>query len=637
MNEIICPLCGKPNPPDREICQFCDAPLKTTGFLASPDDQDIFGQFPPPTSQGGEPSDQSAQPESTSSLEQAIPDWLKQTEANFLEGDEKESGDLTSDQVSEEIDTLLKQPFTPAEEEQPVIDDEWLASLLAEAGVGELAQEIQPEQTMGELPEEDESAKFAQVSAEPEESELPPPVELEKPEWLTNLEAASTIKLEGGMQPSEVKYLGEKKTGLEEGDTKAPEPPEVPEWVGKSSFAESPPAIEQPDAKESEPPLAPAEIPGWLEALRPAEEKAKPTGPVEDISAADIVTAGPLVGLRGVISAHPSAIQVRRPPTYSIKLRVTDEQRARVEMMQELLAEEQKPKPLPSKPIITYRHILRLVVAALLILPIIWMIVFRNDKSSIPQSGNIPGVIDFTQLVQRLPPGAPVLLAFDYEPGFSGELNVAISALLTQLFSKNAYLTLVTTTPSGPALAESFMNNTSAGGNVASAAYSNYTDLGYIPGSTMGLLGLASSPRSVLPYSLDGKNVWAVAPLNTVTTVADFDAVIVITNDPDIARAWIEQVGQKLQGQDKPLLIVTSTQAEPLIRPYYEASPAQVQGMVAGLAGGLAYGRAVGSQSQNGIGDAFSIAITVSVLIILVGSIISLVLMMAAANKPKED
>jgi len=637
MNEIICPLCGKPNPPDREICQFCDAPLKTTGFLASPDDQDIFGQFPPPSSQGGEPSDQSAQPESTSSLEQAIPDWLKQTEANFLEGDEKEPGDLTSDKVSEEIDALLKQPFTPAEGEQPVIDDEWLASLLAEAGVGELAQEFQPEQPVGELPEEGETAEIEQVGAEPEESEPPPQVEPEKPEWLTNLEAASTIKLEGGMQPSEVKHLGEKKTGLEEGETKALEPTEVPEWVGKSSFAESPPAIEQPETNESEPPLAPAEIPGWLEALRPVEEKAKPTGPMEDISAADIVTAGPLVGLRGVISAHPSAIQVRKPPTYSIKLRVTDEQRARVEMMQELLAEEQKPKPLPSKPIITYRHILRLVVAVLLILPIIWMIVFRSDKSSIPQSGNIPGVIDFTQQVQRLPAGAPVLLAFDYEPGFSGELNVAISALLTQLFGKNTYLTLVTTTPSGPALAESFMSNASAGGNVASAAYSNYTDLGYIPGGTMGLLGLASSPQSVLPYALDGKNVWAVAPLNTVTTIADFDAVIVITDDPDIARAWIEQVGQKLQGQDKPLLIVTSTQAEPLIRPYYEATPAQVQGMVAGLAGGLAYGRAVGSQPANRIGDALSIAVTVSVLIILAGSIISLALMLAATNKQKED
>lgn len=83
MNEINCPLCGKPNPPDREVCQFCEAPLKTTGFIASPEDQDIFDQLPPPSDQAGEPSAQAAQPGSASSLEQAIPDWLKQTEANF--------------------------------------------------------------------------------------------------------------------------------------------------------------------------------------------------------------------------------------------------------------------------------------------------------------------------------------------------------------------------------------------------------------------------------------------------------------------------------------------------------------------------------------------------------------------------
>jgi hypothetical protein len=104
----------------------------------------------------------------------------------------------------------------------------------------------------------------------------------------------------------------------ETGAAETPVPPEIPEWISKVSFEES-----QPSPKEPEPPIARAEIPGWLEALRPSEEVA-PTGPMEDVSAADIVTAGPLVGLRGVISAHPSAIQARKPPTYSIKLRVTE-------------------------------------------------------------------------------------------------------------------------------------------------------------------------------------------------------------------------------------------------------------------------------------------------------------------------
>jgi hypothetical protein len=35
MTDVICPLCGKPNPPDRDECRFCLAPLKSGGFIAS--------------------------------------------------------------------------------------------------------------------------------------------------------------------------------------------------------------------------------------------------------------------------------------------------------------------------------------------------------------------------------------------------------------------------------------------------------------------------------------------------------------------------------------------------------------------------------------------------------------------------
>jgi hypothetical protein len=215
-------------------------------------------------------------------------------------------------------------------------------------------------------------------------------------------------------------------------------------------------------------------------------------------------------------------------------------------------------------------------------------------------------------------------------------MNLAVSTLLNQLMLKNLYFTLVTTTPSGPALAEGLIDDiTQEGGGLGS--YSNYTNLGYIPGGTLGLLGLANSPKSVLPYSLDSVNVWATAPLNTISAINDFSVVIVLTNDPDTARSWIEQVGPVLRKDETPLLMVTSSQAEPLVRPYYEAQPKQVQGMVAGLVGGLAYGRTVGNIQQNGAWDAYSVGITISALIILVGSIIGVVVKMPSSNKKKEE
>jgi hypothetical protein len=642
MTDIICPLCGKPNPPDKEECKYCQAPLKTGGFVASPEGDDELQKIFSTSDENVEPEKPTAS--TPSNLEQAIPDWLKETEANFLQKSEDEPEEPAADEFSEQLDSLLTPPAEPPNPAGQAIDDEWLENLLVDAGVNEPAQAApagppedelsgEPAEEPTEQPQqEEEQREPPPFTLSPEEKEAAPAEDTQKPEWLTKLEATSNLKLEGGIPPGEPEQLITPPT---ESIEEEPQPETPPEWLAKSAPEETPePPTETKKPAEGE--IAPAELPGWLEALRPSED-VTPTGPVEDVSSEDIVTAGPLVGLRGVISAHPSAIKARKPPTYSIKLRVTDEQKARVEMMEELLAEEEKPTPLPSPPIITSRHIFRLIVAVILLLPIIWMIITKSRNSSDPQPGNIPGVVDFTQQIQRLAIGVPVLVAFDYEAGFSGEMNLAISNMIAQLMTKSAYLTIVATIPSGPALAESMIADVYSQQAGSSQSYPYYADLGYIPGGTLGLLGFANSPKSILPYALSGYNVWAGTPLNTILAVEDFNAVIVVTNDADIARIWIEQVGTHLQAYGKPLLFVTSAQAEPLIYPYYQATPSQVQGMVAGLAGGAAYGRIIGNIPQNGVWDAYSIGVTISILILLIGSVVGGVMKMLASNKKENS
>ena len=113
MTDIICPLCGKPNSPDRDECQYCQAPLKTSGFLPPAGDQDEFGQLLSPSGSADEGIGLPAQPESTSPFEDAIPDWLKETEAGFLEKSDAEPEEPASEGVSAQIDSLLSQPPIP--------------------------------------------------------------------------------------------------------------------------------------------------------------------------------------------------------------------------------------------------------------------------------------------------------------------------------------------------------------------------------------------------------------------------------------------------------------------------------------------------------------------------------------------
>lgn len=646
MTDIICPLCGKPNPPDLEECKFCQAPLKTGGFIAPSEGEDELDKLNSLSGEGGKADKQAEVPGTPSNLEQFVPDWLKQTEANFLDQSETtpakgKTEQRDQDQIPEQFDSSETPPPAHPSGHENDIDDDWLANLLSEAGVNEPDQSGTPEQAaaepvegaVAESPEEQPQEEFHEndkaLTEEPvEEEQATPTLPSEKPAWLTSLEASSTIKLEGVVPPPEMHP--EQPFVDEAGEQKEEEPPTPPDWLKLSAPEET-----APPSKESEPELSPAELPSWLEALRPSEAVA-PTGPVEDVSTADIVTAGPLVGLRGVISTHPSAIRARKPPTYSIKLKVTDEQKARVEMMEELLAGEDKPIPLPTQPIITSRYIFRIIVAASLLLPILWMIITKRQDANPPQTGNIPGVVEFTQEIQKLPNGAAVLVAFDYEAGFSGELNIAINNVIAQLMNKNAYLALVATNPSGPALGESTIRNVHSVLTGNTTTYSSYANLGYIPGGVMGLAGLAASPKSVVPYSLTSEPVWASPPLNTIDTIKDFNAVIVLTNDSDTARIWVEQIGPQLQQADRPLLFVSSSQAEPLILPYYQATPSQVQGMIGGLAGGVAYARSVGNMQQNGVWDAYSVGVTVSFLIIIIGSVAGGVVKSLPADKKKE-
>jgi len=197
MTDIICPLCGKPNPSDLDECKYCQAPLKAGGFIASPEGENEL--IEPTTSYPmGEEDKQPAVPDARSSLEQAIPDWLKETEASFLghtEGEPSigEPEEPSFDQYSNQIDSFLNPPPTSPSTREPAIDDEWLASLLAEAGAGEPDQAASPDEPLQVPVSENVTDAEEIVEGSIEEEQPSGSIPVEKPDWLTSLEASSTI------------------------------------------------------------------------------------------------------------------------------------------------------------------------------------------------------------------------------------------------------------------------------------------------------------------------------------------------------------------------------------------------------------------------------------------------------------
>jgi hypothetical protein len=372
--------------------------------------------------------------------------------------------------------------------------------------------------------------------------------------------------------------------------------------------------------------LAPAELPNWLEAMRPLGAAALGAAAMGDIEA-QIESSGPLAGLRGVVPAEPDIARLMKPATYTIRLQVSDTQQANATKLEGLVKAEGVTRPVPGRPAITSQHVWRAIIFAVLIGVIFWK-AFTGSQD-IPLPALLPEVLDTSALIDGLPTNPVVLLAVDYEPGYAGEMEATSSALIDHLILKGAYLALVSTSPNGVALGEDLLQNISTLNGFRYQEITQYANLGYISGGSTGLLGFAEAPRQITPYAVDVNStyVWGQAPMQRVQTISDFDLVAVLTEDADKARAWIEQVQPKMES--KPLVMVLSAQAEPMVRPYYQSNPKLVAGMVAGLVGGGSY-ESAHPDLLGGIGparrywDAFSLSMLVVLVLIAVGIVVDL-------------
>ncbi|NPV75069.1 MAG: zinc ribbon domain-containing protein [Anaerolineae bacterium] len=340
--------------------------------------------------------------------------------------------------------------------------------------------------------------------------------------------------------------------------------------------------------------LTPATLPGWLEAMRPVE--AIVGGQAQKIDEEQIEISGPLAGLPGVLPPEDIIAQYRKPPVYSAKLQATERQRAQASILEELIRTAGKPQVLQKENPEAPRLLVRLGLAVILIFAILYPILFGPPTTETPGLGITTEILTFSNQVEALSPGQTVLLAVDYDAGYSGEMRFVAKGVIQRLIQKRLNLALLSTVPAGPVLAEDMLQRASsellaAGALSAPLPPERAVNLGYLPGGLSSLQELALKPQQAIRYtfvsSYEAKPAWEHPALQGIAGLNDFAAVIVLTDSVETGRAWIEQTGARLSGV--PLLLVTSAQAAPMLKPY--ASSGQVDGMLSGLMDGMAYER----------------------------------------------
>jgi hypothetical protein len=433
------------------------------------------------------------------------------------------------------------------------------------------------------------------------------------PDWLAKLDAEGTPTTGAGPSP----FVPDEP---EKAESEAEYLSATPDWLSQVGIDQGEIEEEQaPPVVGQAPDLEQGELPNWLEAMRPVEVAA--SEPYKDTSDGRLENEGPLAGLRGALPVGIHAVRQRRPTTSALKIQVPEEQQNRATVLQKLLEDESVAKPLPAPALAAIPMLTRIGILAVFVLASFFAFWLGDKQVPLPSPGLIPrGAQDFHDQVDALPAGVPVLVAVDYEPGFSGELDGAAVSVLGHLAGKGSLVIFVSTTYNGPALAQRLVQKVNRQPAFLQTPFTNYKNMGYIPGGVTGLAALAQAPQVVLPYDLQANSIWTTPPFDSSQGMGNFGMVVVITQDTDTARNWIEQVGPELG--DKPLQMVVSAQAEPLVQPYYAGFPRQVTGIVTGLAGGVAYevlqeSSGIASQSW----DAYSISLTLAVIIFLVGGV----------------
>ena len=648
--QIRCSMCGKLNPADAEVCRYCHARLK-------------------PIQPGEIP-----QPKPTGALEAMLPPWIRE----LRNESETESTPPEENLLSLAQGTAPEAPVnTPVEEAAPsgsAVEES--STLWAEDNEDEnenlpdwlksLGDEAVPD--LPSAPEEETLPSQTPSPAEPVKVEVAPEEEASLPDWLSAHQPPREGKEEAETAPAEEEILPDWLTderALTEppaAETASAEEDALPEWLGQrkgpSEFAEVPakPASPPPFVESDE--LAETllnKVPDWLQGLAPEEEKGStltetPTGaePTEALAEGELPfwleamrpidpslleepladepleTQGPLAGLRGVITPPtPAASPSTKVGAWGGRLKLTDEHEHQVRILQDLVAEEFRSSPPPPPASHKEQTILRWSVGVLMLVAVFLPFVLPFLQISPPRS-ILPAAATARRLLDTVPQGAPVLVAVDYSPAFSAEMETTAAPLITDLLARQTRLVAISTQPTGPDLIVHLFGSLNKGYREGH----QYLSLGYLPGGTAGLYTFARSPRLVFSHAAGHNHIWETSFLTNIHTAADFALVLVLTEDPETARAWIEQVRPVL-GNHTPLLMAISAQAEPLVEPYYETASHQIGGIVTGMAGSMAYaalrGHAPSAKLQTAW-SGYSAIIFLAVVIIAGAGLVNLLL-----------
>ncbi|MCC6300601.1 MAG: hypothetical protein IT314_15015 [Anaerolineales bacterium] len=595
--------------------------------------------------------DTSAAPQQNASQPDSIDDWLKNLGGAPTElplelptADEPPSwvGQLDNEQASAQApaqEAAQSEPAAPQEdmswldqltggetasaEAKPAESPLWLQNIEDQQGIESASEKVSPfTRRTGPLKDVADDIMPDWLKSATEEPSMPAPGALS--DWFSEADLAPHSPVTPDSEPSNV-------PASSSADVDALFAADMPDWLSHPEQG----ANEPPSEIASGDSLAPVDLPAWVQAMRPASEPQAASVPARKEQFTE--DRGPLAGLEGVIPVAPIGSS-RRPKAASLKLQPTDEQFAGAALLEKILASETEPRPISRQTNIASQNALRWAISALFLIALSAMAYLRTE--SMPVSAVLPPELNsLSSAIARLPRNPLVLVVMDYEPSLSGEMEAVSGPLLDQLvLNTNARFAFVSTSPNSTALVRRLLANTGIGlpapEGLGYQPGLNYVNLGYLPSGFTGVRAFLESPTTVLPQA------GLVADFS-VTKFTDYAAVVVLTDDAESGRVWVEQLYARNRADAtffsvQPVFFAASAQAGPMLQPYYSSK--QIAGLVSGLTNAARYEFV--NNTRPGIArrywDSFGAGMLLAVTLIVLGSLWSLVASLRARRSAEE-
>ena len=505
-----------------------------------------------------------------------LPDWLAGIQPTGETPVPAATDEPTQAAEGDAPDWLAAARPAPSDDDVDVPD--WLES--AVGSVAKATDELTEEQTVASVP-------AAEVSE-------PAGVDADMPDWLAAMQPAASGAVDAEDQaPFDDDLFDWLEEEEEEGEAE-----EFTEDLADIEIADDDVPVAQPADLEA------ADLPAWLRTVAPTEEggitlevehaaAAVSTGDIpehmEMLRAAQIAGvldpgldtreegAGPLKGVVGVMAARPIFTDVSAEAAMAAMPVEVDS--AQISLLEGLLGKA--PGEVEFKSVVrglpgsVGRWFTYLLITAAIALPIV-----QGITPFATPSGAEVATADAVRSLTQLNETSSVLIAFEYDPAHTGELDAQAEALLAYLMERNVRIYAVSGQPTGPAIAQRVLEPVARSQRYVHGQ--DYTNLGYVPGKAAGInsLLMGSVEGAVSPFEFDYQGA-ETGLGNTTLNALNIDMIIVLTGRAETIRIWVEQAGSP---GDIPMIAAVSAGSEPMVLPYYREG-GQVKGVISGLKG----------------------------------------------------